>query len=79
MSKDATSKDATNKDAEQNGQVSPQDNEKLIKEMEKVLEQRAQFLIANDPQCCQLRGALDYASGKYQLRDDEQPANGAGE
>jgi hypothetical protein len=52
------------------------DTEKLIEEMEKALNERAQFLIANDPQCCQLRGALDYASGKYQLKtadDDERP------
>ena len=70
MSNDAKSNDA-------NGQAAPQDNAKLIEEMEKALNERSQFLIANDPQCCQLRGALDYASGKYQLKDDDERADGA--
>lgn len=71
------SKDANANGAEETAQAAPQDNAKLLEEMEKALEQRAQFLIANDPQCCQLRGALDYASGKYQLKADDEPTNGA--
>jgi hypothetical protein len=72
MSKDATGNNA-------NEQAAPQDNAKLLEEMEKALNERAQFLIANDPQCCQLRGALDYASGKYQLKADDEPTDGASE
>ena len=57
----------------------PASDEQLIKEIETALRERAQFVVANDPQCCQLQGALDYATGKYRLKQNEQPTNGAGE
>ena len=57
----------------------PASDEQLIKEIETALRERAQFVIANDPQCCQLQGALDYANGKYQLKQNEQSTDGAGE
>ena len=57
----------------------PAGDEQLIKEIETALRERAQFVVANDPQCCQLQGALDYATGKYRLKQNEQPTNGAGE
>ena len=60
-------------------QAEPQGDEKLIEEIERALNERAQFLVANDPQCCQLRGALDYASGKYQLKADDESTDGASE
>jgi len=66
------------KDAKQIEQA-PQGDEQLIKEIETALRERAQFVVANDPQCCQLQGALDYANGKYRLKQNEQPTNGASE
>ncbi len=63
---------------EQN-KATPASDEQLIKEIETALRERAQFVVANDPQCCHLQGALDYANGKYQLKQNEQPTNGAGE
>ena len=57
----------------------PASDEQLIKEIETALRERAQFVVANDPQCCQLQGALDYATGKYRLKQNDQPTNGAGE
>ena len=57
----------------------PAGDEQLIKEIETALRERAQFVVANDPQCCQLQGALDYATGKYRLKQNDQPTNGAGE
>ena len=57
----------------------PAGDEQLIKEIEIALRERAQFVVANDPQCCQLQGALDYATGKYRLKQNDQPTNGAGE
>ena len=55
----------------------PNDTEKLISEIELALQDRAQFLVANDPQCCQLQGALDYANGKYQLKTENERTNGS--
>ena len=49
----------------------PNDTEKLISEIELALQERAQFLVANDPQCCQLQGALDYTKGNYKLKEDK--------
>jgi hypothetical protein len=66
------------KDAKQIEQA-PQGDEQLIKEIETALRERAQFVVANDPQCCQLQGALDYATGKYRLKQNEQSTNGASE
>ena len=66
------------KDAKQIEQA-PQGDEQLIKEIETALRERAQFVVANDPQCCHLQGALDYATGKYRLKQNDQPTNGAGE
>jgi len=57
----------------------PSSDEQLIKEIEKSLRERAQSVVANDPLCCQLQGALDYATGKYQLKQHEQSTDGAGE
>ena len=57
----------------------PQGDQQLIKEIETALRERAQFVVANDPQCCHLQGALDYATGKYRLKQNEQSANGASE
>jgi len=66
------------KDAKQIEQA-PQGDERLIKEIETALRERAQFVVANDPQCCHLQGALDYATGKYRLKQNEQSTDGAGE
>jgi len=63
---------------EQN-KATPASDEQLIKEIETSLRERAQSVVANDPLCCQLQGALDYATGKYQLKQHEQSTNGSSE
>jgi len=63
---------------EQN-KATPASDEQLIKEIETSLRERAQSVVANDPLCCQLQGALDYATGKYRLKQHEQSTNGSSE
>jgi len=67
------------KDTKQTERVTAKSDEQVIKEIEKTLWNRAQWLIANDPECCQLQGALNYANGMYKLKDNEQSIDGASE
>jgi hypothetical protein len=66
------------KDTQQVEHTFPQGDKQLIKEIETALRERVQWVVANDPQCCELQGALNYATGKYRLKQNDEP-NGAGE
>lgn len=47
-----------------------EDKDKLVEELQKALEERARIVVANDPQCNRLQGALDYALGNIKLPEE---------
>ncbi len=52
------------------------ENSKLLEELVKARDLRAAELVNADPQWSRLQGAIDYAEGRWQIKEEEAQEDG---